>query len=53
MFPLRDETPTTAFPWVTRVFKAVNVLVFFEVQFAGITADQDLLLYESAADGAS
>ncbi|MGZ8754272.1 MAG: rhomboid family intramembrane serine protease [Acidimicrobiia bacterium] len=51
MFPLRDENPTTVFAWVTLVFIAVNLFVFFEIQLAGTAAEQELMLYESAAIG--
>jgi membrane associated rhomboid family serine protease len=51
VFPLRDENPTTVFAWVTLVFIAVNVFVFLEIQLAGTAAEQEMVLYESAAIG--
>jgi hypothetical protein len=49
MLPVRDENPTTVFAWMTLVFIAVNVFVFVEFRLAGTAAEQELLLYESAA----
>ena len=48
MFPLRDENPTTGFAWVTLVFIAANLFVYFGLQSGGSAADQEAMLYKSA-----
>ena len=50
MFPVRDENPTTVSAWVTPVFIAGNLLVYFGHQLAGPVAEREAFLYESAAN---
>lgn len=48
MFPIRDENPTTILAWVTLVFIAMNVFVFFGIQLADSPEQQEASLYERA-----
>jgi membrane associated rhomboid family serine protease len=49
MLPIRDENPTTILAWVTLVFIAANILVFFGFQAGDSDEQQAAMLYESAA----
>jgi hypothetical protein len=40
MFPLRDENPTTVLAWVTLVFIAANLFVYFGLQLGASAAEK-------------
>lgn len=49
MLPIRDINPTRITPWVTFLFIAANVVVFFAFQSGDTPAEQEEFLYENAA----
>jgi rhomboid family protein len=49
MLPLRDANPTHITPWVTIGVIAINLIVFFGLQWAGSEADHLAFVYERAA----
>lgn len=49
MLPIRDINPTRTTPWVTLLFIAASVYVFFAFQNQSSLAEQEEFLYERAA----
>ena len=49
MLPIRDVNPTRITPWLTFLFIAGSVFVFFTLQTYASLAEEDQFLYENAA----